>query len=65
MYRGARHLLGDLGDAQAGEGDEGGLADRLAARGEADAVVVGRGHVSLLTNSDTWRSKLVRDIGYL
>ena len=25
----------------------------------------GRGHVSLLTNSDTWYSKLVRDIGYL
>jgi hypothetical protein len=28
-------------------------------------LVVGRGHVSLLTNSDTWHSKLVRDIGYL
>jgi hypothetical protein len=27
--------------------------------------VVGRGHVSLLTNSDTWHSKIVRDIGYL
>jgi hypothetical protein len=27
--------------------------------------VVGRGHVSLATNSDTWHSKLVRDIGYL
>jgi hypothetical protein len=26
---------------------------------------VGRGHVSLLTNSDTWHSKLVRDMGYL
>ena len=27
--------------------------------------VVGRGHVSLWTNLDTWHSKLVRDIGYL
>jgi hypothetical protein len=28
-------------------------------------AVVGRGHVSILTNLDTWPSKLVRDIGYL
>jgi hypothetical protein len=26
--------------------------------------VVGRGHVSRLTNVETWHSKLVRDIGY-
>jgi hypothetical protein len=33
----------------------------------AGCGVVGRGHVSLLTNSDTWHSKRVRDIlvGYL
>ena len=29
------------------------------------SAVVGRGHVSLLTKSETWHSKRVRDIGYL
>jgi hypothetical protein len=29
------------------------------------ARVVGRGHASLLTNSDTWHSKRVMDIGHL
>jgi hypothetical protein len=56
-WRGCAHLLDDLYRLGAVRGGDDPLLEEV--RG-FDVPAVGRGHVSLLANSDTWHSKLVR-----
>jgi hypothetical protein len=53
------------GNITGSEANVGNATELVAAEGSGSWDGVSRGHVSLLSNSDTWHSKLVRGVWYL